>query len=97
LRSAIGKEASSADYQNTTEPHDRGAILVAAVFDASLECTRAAVPTLSGWLPEAQGQKGWLDCTLFPCTPSPCRKPWFQFGNPRPKKNGRSRYWLDLL
>ena len=36
LRSAIGKTAAGSDYSDTTEPHDRGAILVSAVFAAFL-------------------------------------------------------------
>jgi hypothetical protein len=32
---------SAADYQNATEPHDRGAVLVAAVFDAFLNIYRS--------------------------------------------------------
>jgi hypothetical protein len=36
LRSAIGKKATGSDYRDTTEPHDRGAILVSAVFAAFL-------------------------------------------------------------
>jgi hypothetical protein len=34
LRSALGTPPSSRALESTTEPHDRGAILVAAVFDA---------------------------------------------------------------
>ena len=34
LRSALGKKADPAQLSKTTEPHARGAILVAAVFDA---------------------------------------------------------------
>jgi hypothetical protein len=34
LRSALGKKADPAALRKTKEPHDRGAILVAAVFDA---------------------------------------------------------------
>jgi hypothetical protein len=34
LRSAIGSAPGSQDYHSLTEPHERGAILVAAVFDA---------------------------------------------------------------
>src|SRR5439155_25062219 len=52
LRSAIGEinpathvwepaTPARSDYQNATEPHDRGAVLVAAVFDAFLEIYRA--------------------------------------------------------
>jgi Subtilase family len=36
LRSAITRPPSPADYESATEPHDRGSILVAAVFDAFL-------------------------------------------------------------
>ncbi|MBV1796112.1 S8 family serine peptidase [Siccirubricoccus sp. G192] len=36
LRSAIGTKPDPADYATATEPHDRGAVLVAAVFDAFL-------------------------------------------------------------
>lgn len=52
LRDAIGtidpksrawaaKRPSPTDYSSATEPHDRGAVLVAAVFDAFLEIYRA--------------------------------------------------------
>jgi hypothetical protein len=36
LRSAIGKAPSRSDYALAQEPHDRGSVLVAAVFDAFL-------------------------------------------------------------
>jgi len=36
LRNAIDDEAKPTDYADATEPHDRGAVLVAAVFDAFL-------------------------------------------------------------
>lgn len=36
LRNAIGAEAKPTDYADATEPHERGAVLVAAVFDAFL-------------------------------------------------------------
>jgi len=34
LRAALGSPADPAEYERRTEPHERGAILVAAVFDA---------------------------------------------------------------
>jgi hypothetical protein len=34
LRRALSEPINTADYRNKTEPHDRGGILVAAVFDA---------------------------------------------------------------
>lgn len=34
LRSALGTKANASDIKTKTEPHDRGSILVAAVFDA---------------------------------------------------------------
>jgi hypothetical protein len=37
LRDAVGTPASPADYHASTEPHQRGAVLVAAVFDAFLQ------------------------------------------------------------
>jgi hypothetical protein len=37
LRSFIGKKTSRDDYRLATEAHDRGAVLVAAVFDAFLQ------------------------------------------------------------
>ena len=40
LRSAIPKEPTPEDYRNNTEAHDRGAVLVAAVFDAFLNIYR---------------------------------------------------------
>ena len=36
LRNAIGKTPTPTDYADATEPHDRGAVLVAAVFEAFL-------------------------------------------------------------
>jgi hypothetical protein len=40
LRTAVGKPPTPQDYQNAEEPHDRGAVLVAAVFDAFLNIYR---------------------------------------------------------
>jgi hypothetical protein len=40
LRSAIGIAPTGAEYQNASEPHDLGAVLVAAVFDAFLNIYR---------------------------------------------------------
>ena len=37
LRSGIGQPPSPQDYSNATEPHDRGAVLLAAIFDAFLQ------------------------------------------------------------
>jgi hypothetical protein len=45
LRSAIG-EADPSAYQHVTEPHDRGAILVGAVFDAFLTIYKSRVADL---------------------------------------------------
>ncbi|MDQ3740044.1 MAG: hypothetical protein M3389_03775 [Actinomycetota bacterium] len=45
LRSAIGQPDPTA-YQRVTEPHDRGAILVAAVFDAFLTIYKSRVADL---------------------------------------------------
>jgi hypothetical protein len=45
LRSAIGKPDPTA-YERVTEPHDRGAILVGAVFDAFLTIYKARVADL---------------------------------------------------
>lgn len=45
LRSAIGRPDPDA-YQTVTEPHDRGAILVGAVFDAFLTIYKARVADL---------------------------------------------------
>ncbi|MBU2419151.1 MAG: S8 family serine peptidase [Alphaproteobacteria bacterium] len=41
LRSAIGQPAGEVDYRNLDEPHDRGAILLAAVFAAFLTIYRS--------------------------------------------------------
>jgi hypothetical protein len=56
LRDAIGAcdengvwhphEPKTTDYANATEPHDRGAVLVAAVFDAFLQLYRARTADL---------------------------------------------------
>jgi hypothetical protein len=46
LRSAVGSPPDAHDYEAHTEPHDRGAVLVAAVFQAFLEIYRARVADL---------------------------------------------------
>jgi len=59
LRSAIGVDESTLDYTTTLEPHDRGSILVAAVFRAFVEIYKVRTADLiriatggSGVLPE---------------------------------------------
>jgi len=37
LRSALGKPPTTSDYREATAPHDRGAVLLAAIFQAFLE------------------------------------------------------------
>jgi hypothetical protein len=61
LRSAIGREPDPEDYATVLEPHDRGSILVAAVFDAFLTIYKARIADLlriasdgTGVLPEGQ-------------------------------------------
>lgn len=46
LRAAVGKPPEKTDYQASKEPHQRGSVLVAAVFDAFLQIYRrkALVP-----------------------------------------------------
>lgn len=46
LRNAIGKAPTRADYQNATEAHDRGAVLVSAVFDAFVQIYRSRTQDL---------------------------------------------------
>jgi hypothetical protein len=46
LRSALGKPASSTDYGSATEAHDRGAVLLSAVFQAFLEIYEARIADL---------------------------------------------------
>lgn len=46
LRSAIDQEPDPRRYANVTEPHDRGSILVAAVFDGFLKTFRSRVADL---------------------------------------------------
>jgi hypothetical protein len=46
LRSAIGKDPDPAAFQSTREPHDRGSILVAAVFDAFLTVYKSRIEDL---------------------------------------------------
>jgi hypothetical protein len=41
LRSALGKKASPTDYADATEAHDRGAVLLAALFEAFLDLYEA--------------------------------------------------------
>jgi hypothetical protein len=59
LRSALAKEPKATDYQNATEAHDRGAVLLAAIFQAFLEIYEARIVDLkrlatggTGVLPE---------------------------------------------
>jgi hypothetical protein len=61
LRSAIPKDPTPEDYRNNTEAHDRGAVLVAAVFDAFLNIYRRRSADLirlatggTGVLPEGE-------------------------------------------
>src|SRR5207249_2100565 len=71
LRSALGQfdadnqwtpaRPTRYDYENSTEPHDRGAVLVAAVFDAFLNVyTRRSADVIrlstggTGLLPEGE-------------------------------------------
>lgn len=46
LRSAIGTERSPERFRASTEPHERGACFVAAVFDAYLDCYQASIADL---------------------------------------------------
>ena len=46
LRSAIGSEPDPEDYRRVLEPHDRGSILVAAVFDAFLTIYKVRIADL---------------------------------------------------
>jgi hypothetical protein len=46
LRSAIGSEPNPDDYRRVLEPHDRGSILVAAVFDAFLTIYKVRIADL---------------------------------------------------
>jgi hypothetical protein len=46
LRSAIGSEPNPEDYRRVLEPHDRGSILVAAVFDAFLTIYKVRIADL---------------------------------------------------
>ena len=46
LRSAIGKDPDPTAFQTTTEPHARGSILVAAVFDAFLTVYKSRIADL---------------------------------------------------
>jgi hypothetical protein len=61
LRSAIGAEPDPTAYARLKEPHDRGSLLVAAVFDAFLTIYKARIADLlriasegTGVLPEGQ-------------------------------------------
>ncbi len=46
LRSALAAPAKSTDYADASEPHDRGAVLLAAVFQAFLEIYDARIADL---------------------------------------------------
>jgi hypothetical protein len=61
LRSAIGTERTPDRFRSATEPHERGACFVAAVFDAYLDSYQTSIADLlriatggSGILPEGQ-------------------------------------------
>ncbi len=61
LREAIGRPPSPSDYETATEPHERGSVLVAAMFDAFLAIYGARTEDLiriatggTGRLPEGQ-------------------------------------------
>jgi hypothetical protein len=61
LRQYIGRKATRSDYDNATEVHERGAVLVAAVFDAFLRIYRMRADRIialaslgSGVLPPGQ-------------------------------------------
>jgi hypothetical protein len=45
LRNAIGKTTDPTTLRTTTEPHARGSILVAAVFDAFLTVYKNRIET----------------------------------------------------
>ena len=46
LRSALGKTPDPSDYARATEPHDRGAVLLSAIFQAFLEIYDARIADL---------------------------------------------------
>ena len=46
LRSALGQPPKTTDYEEATEAHDRGAVLLAAIFQAFLEIYEARVTDL---------------------------------------------------
>ncbi|MBL8235836.1 MAG: S8 family serine peptidase [Bryobacterales bacterium] len=46
LRSALGRKPTQNDYQEATEAHDRGAVLLGAVFEAFLEIYEARIEDL---------------------------------------------------
>ena len=46
LRSALAKPPTASDYENATEAHDRGAVLLAAIFQAFLEIYEARIVDL---------------------------------------------------
>jgi len=46
LRSAIGSKPNPDDYRSVLEPHDRGSILVAAIFDAFLTIYKVRIADL---------------------------------------------------
>ncbi|HJZ96448.1 MAG TPA: S8 family serine peptidase [Candidatus Solibacter sp.] len=46
LRSALAKPPHASDYENATEAHDRGAVLLSAIFQAFLEIYEARVVDL---------------------------------------------------
>jgi hypothetical protein len=87
LRSAIGSqdkdgkwrrnEGNSDDYQRSTEPHERGAVLVAGVFDAFLSIYKGRVADLfriategTGVLPEGSLHPDLIDRLAFEASES---------------------------
>jgi hypothetical protein len=68
LRSGLGQPATAADYANATEPHARGAVLLAAVFEAFVNLYMARSADLlrlatngTGVLPAGDISEGLVD------------------------------------
>lgn len=57
LRDAIGQDPTTYNYMTADEVHDRGAVLVAAVFDAFLSIYERRTSRLTSLLPLPQGNR----------------------------------------
>ena len=62
LRDALGDEPDPARLARSVEPHERGSILVAAIFDAFFATYQAAIADLVRIAPPEPDSSGWAPC-----------------------------------